>query len=168
MGESRHAVASRCREGGVESRISRSETIPVQPLADAGGGREDGAEADGAFGHQHDDALRGVRQFACTGEYSRGTGYRRLTNATGTKQATGWKQGPSNPRRGTPCGCPLRSKSRHQYQAPPGTTRLPLPGGRPQGSPLRLFEGQYTSLPGWSASPDRRSYAFRPSRHRWT
>ncbi len=65
----------------------------MQPLADAGCGREDGAEADGAFGHQHDDALRGVRQFARTGEYSRGTGYRRLTNATGNKQATGRKQG---------------------------------------------------------------------------
>ena len=58
-------LTSRCRESGVEGRISRSETIPVQPLADAGCGREDGAEADGTLGDQHDDALRGVRQFAC-------------------------------------------------------------------------------------------------------
>ncbi len=93
MGRSRQAAASRCRAGGVEGRISRSKTIPVQPLADAGGGREDGAEADGAFGHQHDDALRGVRQFACARKHSRGRGYRRLTNATGNKQATGWKEG---------------------------------------------------------------------------
>ena len=86
MGESGHAATSRCREDGVEGRFPRSETLPVQPLADAGGGREDGPEADGPLGHQHDHALRGVRQFACAGKHSGGTGYRRLTNATGRKQ----------------------------------------------------------------------------------
>ena len=61
-------------KGGVESRISRSEAIPLQPLVDAGGGRENGPEVDGALGHQHDDALRRVRQFACAPEHSGGTG----------------------------------------------------------------------------------------------
>ena len=37
MGESRQVSASSCRAGGVEGRISRSETLPLQPLADAGG-----------------------------------------------------------------------------------------------------------------------------------
>ena len=91
MGESGQAVAPGRRAGAVEGRVSRSETIPLQPLADAGGGREDGAEADGAFVHQHDHALRRVRQFSCTRKHSGGTGYRRLTNATGSKQATGRK-----------------------------------------------------------------------------
>ena len=92
MGESRQVSTSSCRAGGVEGWISRSEAIPLQPLADAGGGREDGAEADGTLGDQHDHALRGLRQFACAGKHSRGTGSRRLTNATGNKPATGRKQ----------------------------------------------------------------------------
>ena len=39
-----------------------------------GGGRENGAEVDGALGDQHDDAVCGVRQFACAPEHSGGTG----------------------------------------------------------------------------------------------
>ena len=59
---------------GVEGRFSRSEAIPLQPVADAGGGCEDGPEADGALGHQHNHALRGVRQFPCACQHSGGTG----------------------------------------------------------------------------------------------
>ena len=74
MGESRQVSAPGGREGGVEGRISRSETIPLQPLADAGGGREDGAEADGALGDQHDHAVCGVRQLPCACQHSGSTG----------------------------------------------------------------------------------------------
>ena len=38
------------------------------------------------------DSLNGVRQFECAGKLSGGTGSRRLTNASGNKQATGRKQ----------------------------------------------------------------------------
>ena len=67
--------------------------IPLQPVADAGGGRENGPEADGPLGDQHDHALCRVRQFACAAEHSGGTGSRRLANAIGSIQSTGRKQG---------------------------------------------------------------------------
>ena len=49
MGESRQVSTSCCRASGVEGWVSRSEAIPFQPVADAGRGRENGAEADGAL-----------------------------------------------------------------------------------------------------------------------
>ena len=49
----------------VEGRFSRSEAIPLQQMSDVRDGRENGPEADGALGHQHDHALRGVRRFPC-------------------------------------------------------------------------------------------------------
>ena len=47
------------RESWIEGRFPRSEAIPLQPVVDAGGGRENGPEADGPLGHQHDHALCG-------------------------------------------------------------------------------------------------------------
>ena len=105
----------------------RSKAIPLRPVADAGGGRENGAEADGALGDQHDDALSGVRQFACAGKHSGSTGSRRLTNATGNKQAAGRKQGEMIRGKNWDKGLKRKDQSRSSFGQSNGLSCLPSP-----------------------------------------